>query len=306
MEESGNTPQTAADTRRAGIAYALAAYGLWGVFPVYFKLVDHVAADEILAHRIVWSVGVCAAMLAWAGRWHNVRTILRSKRSLAALAVSAVLVAINWLCFIYAVLTDRILEASLGYFINPLVSIVLGLVVLRERLTPLQWVAVGFALAGVATMTRGEGLPWIAITVAVTFGFYGLVRKRAAPGPLAGLFVETSLLAPIAAGYLAWLWFSHERQLVFASGGWDDRGLLVAAGLMTTLPLLWFAAAAKRLPLSLVGIFQYIAPTCQFAIGLVYGEPFPPHRAAAFALIWLGVVVFAGASLRSAARRSQA
>lgn len=278
---------------RTGVAYALAAYGLWGIFPVYFKWVGHVPADEILAHRIVWSVVFCAILLTWTGRWANVRTIINSRRAWAALSASAVLVAINWLCFIYAVVSDRILEASLGYFINPLVSIVLGMVFLGERLRGAQWFAVACAVAGVVYLTSREGLPWIAITVAITFGLYGLVRKRAKPGPLAGLYFETSLLAPLAGGYLLWLWLASERGLTFAAGGWDDRGLLLCAGIMTTLPLLYFAAAAKRLPLTMLGFFQYIAPTAQFAVGLYYGEPFSGSRAVAFALIWLGIIVFA-------------
>ncbi len=279
-------------TPAAGVLYALGAYGLWGVFPVYFKLVGHVPADEILAHRIVWSVLFCAALLTWTGRWGNVLAIVRSRRSLGVLAVSSVLIAVNWLCFIYAVVSGRILEASIGYFINPLVSILLGMVFLNERMRPRQWFAVALAAAGVAVVTATEGLPWIAITVAITFGFYGLVRKRARPGPLAGLFVETSLLAPIALAYAGWLLLASERGLVFAETGWSGRGMLLLAGLVTSLPLLWFAAAAKRLTLATLGFFQYIAPTGQFAVGLAYGEAFNASRAAAFALIWLGVGVF--------------
>ncbi len=283
---------------RTGVLYALAAYGLWGVFPLYFKVVGHVGADEILAHRIVWSVLFCGLLLSWTGRWSRVRAIVASPAAWGALSASALLNAVNWLCFIYAVLTDRILEASLGYFINPLVSIVLGMVFLGERLRRVQWVAVSFAAAGVAFLTVREGLPWIAITVAVTFGLYGLVRKRATPGPLAGLFFETTLLAPLALAYLAWLWLSHDRTLVFVSGGWNDRGLLALSGLVTTLPLLWFAAAANRLRLSTIGFFQYIAPTGQFLLGLVYGELFSADRAIAFALIWTGIAVFAGEAWR--------
>ncbi|MEO1718075.1 MAG: EamA family transporter RarD [Planctomycetota bacterium] len=294
----------AAAAARTGVLYALAAYGLWGIFPVYFKWVSHIRADEILAHRIVWSVGFCALLLTWTGRWPNVAAIVRSKRAWAALSVSAVLVAINWLCFIYAVVTDRILEASLGYFINPLVSIVLGMVFLGERLRPMQWLAVAFAAGGVVYLTTQEGLPWIAITVAVTFGLYGLVRKQAKPGPLAGLFFETLLLAPIAAVYMLWLWTASADGLVFATGAWDDRGLLLCAGVLTTLPLLYFAAAAKRLPLSTLGFFQYIAPTAQFAAGLFYGEPFSTERAIAFALIWIGIAIFIVESWRRAQQSS--
>lgn len=289
---------------RRGMLYAIGAYGLWGVFPLYFKAVRHVPADEILAHRVVWSVLACGLLLSWTGRWGNVRAIVVSKRALATLAVSAVLIAVNWLCFIYAIVNDRIIEASLGYFINPLVSIVLGMVFLGERLRRVQWIAVALAAAGVGFLTSREGLPWIAITVAVTFGFYGLVRKRAKPGPLAGLFVETALLAPIGVVYLAWLWMTPAREVVFIAGGWDDRGMLVLAGVVTTLPLLWFAAAAKNLPLSAVGFFQYIAPTGQFAIGLLYGEPFSVDRGIAFGLIWLGIGVFAGEAWRRMQRKA--
>lgn len=302
--ENNQTPASAesAATVRTGVLYALAAYGIWGIFPVYFKWVSHIRADEILAHRIVWSVVFCAMLLTWTGRWADVGAIVRTRRAWAALSASAVLNAINWLCFIYAVVTDRILEASLGYFINPLVSIVLGMVFLGERLRPAQWLAVAFAAGGVVYLTTQEGLPWIAITVAVTFGLYGLIRKQAKPGPLAGLFFETSLLAPIAAVYM--LWTASADGLAFAAGGWDDRSLLLCAGVLTTLPLLYFAAAAKRLPLSTLGFFQYIAPTAQFAAGLFYGEPFSTDRALAFALIWTGIAVFIAESWRRAQQAS--
>ena len=300
MHESENAEADRRAAVRTGVLYALAAYGLWGVFPVYFKWVRHVPPHEILAHRIVWSVLFCGLLLTWTGRWPNVAAIVRSRRAWAALSASAVLIAVNWLCFIFAVVNDRILEASLGYFINPLVSIVLGMVVLGERLRRAQWIAVAAAAIGVVFLTGREGLPWIAITVAITFGLYGLVRKQARPGPLAGLFFETSLLAPLAVGYLVWLWLGSDKGLVFAAGGWDDRGLLVSAGLITSLPLLYFAAAAKRLRLSVLGFFQYIAPTAQFAVGLAYGEHFSIDRAIAFTLIWIGIAVFVGEAWRHA------
>ena len=284
---------------RTGLLYALGAYGLWGLIAVYFKAVGHIGPGEILAHRVVWSVMFCAVLLSWAGRWGEFGALIGSRRAWGVLSVSAVLVAVNWLLFIVAVVTGRIVEASLGYFLNPLVSIVLGMVFFGERLRALQWVAVGFAVAGVGFLTVREGLPWIAVTLALTFGSYGLIRKRARPGPLAGLMFETSLLSPIAIGYLAWLQLGTDPGTVFVGGGWDDRGLLVAAGLVTSLPLLWFAAGAKRLPLSMMGFLQFLTPTMQFATGLLYGESFDADRAVAFGLIWVGVGVFVWSAVRS-------
>ncbi|MEM8756981.1 MAG: EamA family transporter RarD [Planctomycetota bacterium] len=278
-------------TARTGLLYAVGAYGLWGFVALYFKAVDHVTPGEILAHRVIWSVVFCTALLSWAGRWPNVREILRSGPSVGILSASAWLVAINWLVFIYAVVEGRIVEASLGYFLNPLVSIVLGMVFLGERLRRWQWGAVCFAAAGVGLLWAMQGLPWISLTVAVTFGLYGLVRKTASPGPLAGLFVETLLLSPIAVGFLVWMQVAG-GGLVFISGAWDDRALLVAAGLVTGLPLLWFAAGANRLRLSTMGFLQFTTPTMQLAIGLLYSEAFGVERAAAFGLIWIGVGVF--------------
>ena len=276
----------------SGISCAVGAYVLWGLFVVYFKSVAHVPATEILAHRIVWAVPFCAMLLALTGRMGNFTALVRSPSAWRAMSLSAVLISINWLAFVWAIANDHVIEASLGYFINPLLSVVLGMVFLGERLRRLQWVAVALATLGVGYMTLREGAPLVAFTVAITFAFYGLVRKKAHPGPLAGLMFETSLLFPVALGYLGYLYFSATQQLAFVEDGPRTSVLLFAAGAITCTPLLLFAMGAKKLPLSTMAFLQFITPTIQFAFGLFYGEPFSVTRAISFALIWAGVILF--------------
>jgi chloramphenicol-sensitive protein RarD len=284
---------------RTGLMYALACYGTWGVVAVFFKQIAHQPGAVVLAHRIIWSMVFCAVLLTLSRRWSYFHELVRSRRAWAVLSVSAVLVAVNWLVFIHAVSTGRVLQSSLGYFMNPLVSIVLGTVLLGERLRAVQWAAAGLAACGVGYLTLREGLPWIAVTIAITFGLYGLVRKTARPGPLAGLMLETTLLCPLALGYLAWR-AGEGLGASLIDDGWTDRWLLVAAGVVTSVPLLWFAAAAKRLRLSTLGFMQYISPSLQFVVGLAYGETFNADRGVAFGLIWAGVGLFVWNAWRGA------
>lgn len=288
---------------RRGLAYGFAAYGTWGILaPLYFRQLSHVPPLEILAHRVVWSVIMVAVLLTWLRRWGQVRAVARRRTAWFALTASATLVALNWLVFIHAVVTEQIKEASLGYFLNPLVSIALGVVFLGERMTAKQWACVAIAAVGVGVRTIATGaLPWIALTLAITFGFYGLIRKRTNAGPIVGLAFETWILAPLAVVYLA----------VLGGGGsfGDDAStsvLLVLAGPMTALPLLWFAAAAGLLRLSTIGMLQYLAPSLQFLIAvLALGEPFTGADAVSFGLIWLGIVLFVAESAKQARRAAR-
>jgi chloramphenicol-sensitive protein RarD len=279
-----------------GIAYACAAYLLWGVFPVYFKALLDVAPVEILGHRIVWSLAVCAALLALLRRWRWLADLRRQPRVLLWFSATSALVALNWFVYIWAVNSGRVVDASLGYFINPLVNVLIGAVVLHERLRRAQWLAVGVAAAGVLWLTWQAGtLPWTGLVLAVTWSVYGVLRKTAALGAIEGLTLETLLLAPLAAAGL--LWLGGSGQSAFAQGDDATRLLLLAAGPVTAAPLLFFAAAARRIPFSTLGVLQYLSPTLQLLIGVwLYGEPFAA-RAPGYALIWLGLAVFSADGL---------
>ena len=279
----------AADARRTrvGLAYGLGAYLAWGFIPAYFKLLAHVAPLTVLAHRVVWSVAFLGLLLTLQRKWGEVRAALRGGRTMLALLCSTVLIATNWYVFIWAIDHGQLLQASLGYFINPLVNVLLGVVVLRERLTGGQMVGLALAAAGVANLTLGAGgVPWVALTLAVSFALYGLLRKTAPVAPLAGLSIETAILFPLALLVVT--------GAVPAPGGHGTGELsprtyvmLSAAGVITAIPLLWFAAGARRLRLSTMGFIQYLAPTCQFLLAvLVYHEPFPRRHLVSFALIW--------------------
>ena len=305
MKGAANLSDTPGKPGADGLGPAVGAYVLWGLFVVYFKSVKHVPATEILAHRVVWAVPFCALLLAITGRMGNFTALLRSRAAWRALGFSAVLISINWLAFVWAVANNHVIEASLGYFINPLFSIVLGMIFLGERLRRTQWLAVALAAVGAGYLTVVEGAPVVAFTVAITFGLYGLVRKKAHPGPLAGLMFETTLLLPFAIGYLVYLQVSTKHQLAFVEDGLVTSVLLFAAGAITCTPLLLFAMGAKKLPLSTMGFLQFITPTLQFAMGLLYGEPFPITRAISFALIWAGVVVFIIDLVRQSKRRKR-
>jgi len=284
--------------RRTGLAYGLAAYGAWGVFPIYLKAVRTVPILEVLCHRVVWALAILLVLTGVRGELRAVADALRHRRALLVLSGSTVFIALNWLVYIYSVTHDRILESSLGYYINPLISVLLGVVLLRERLEPLMKAAALLAAAGVVWLAIGLGqLPWISLVLAFSFGLYGLLRKIAPVGALIGLTVETLLLAPLAAGYLVWA--EARGRATFLSGRWGIDVLLLLAGPVTAIPLLCFAAAARRLPLSTIGFMQYISPTLQFLLAVtVYGEPFDRARAGAFACIWAAVALFAFDSVR--------
>jgi chloramphenicol-sensitive protein RarD len=280
-----------AETRK-GILFALAAYGFWGLVPLYFKAVRSVPPLEILAHRVVWSVPLVALLISLLGSWDGVGAALRSRRTLATLALSASLVAANWFTFIFGVTHDRILETSLGYYINPLVNVVLGMAFLRERLTRLQAVSVLLAAAGTLYLALSYGaVPWISLIVAFTFGLYGLLRKTVRVDSMGGLLVETSLLAPLALGFLFVLAARHSGAFVTAGAGISL--LLVLAGVVTAVPLIWFASAARRLPYSVIGLCQYISPSLSFLLAVfLYGEPFTRTHSIAFGCIWTALAIF--------------
>src|SRR5690606_38030927 len=278
--------------------------------PLYFPLLEPAGAVEIIAHRVLWSLVVCAVLLTVTRAWRHVHAVLRSPRTLGVLAAAGVLVGANWLTFVFAVLTGRTLEASLGYYVNPLVTIALGVLVLGERLRAAQWFALATAGVAVVVLTVGVGsVPWIALVRAVTFGAYGLTKTRAGRtlDAVTGLTVETAVLAPAAAAYLLWLGGAN----AFGAHGGGHAALLAAAGVVTAVPLLLFGAAARRLPLSVLGLVQYVTPTMQFLVGLlVLGEEMSTARWWGFVLAWVALVVLTVASLRSAraerlARRAQ-
>jgi chloramphenicol-sensitive protein RarD len=282
--------------RSAGLAWAVLAYGSWGFFPLFWKLLDGIAALELVAHRVVWASVAYLVLVAWRRRLGELRASLRSAPVLRAIVPAALLIAVNWLVFVYAVVTERVLHASLGYFLNPLVSIVLGLVFLRERMRAPQWIAVALAGFGVVQLAAlAEGFPWIGIVLAVSFGLYGLTRKVAPIDGLLGATLEALLLAPIAAGWLAWL--AIEGTGAFGTLGLRTDLLLLATGIVTGAPLVWFANAARLLPLRTLGFVQYLAPSCQFLLAvLVFGEPLTEVHVRAFACIWAGVALFTAES----------
>jgi chloramphenicol-sensitive protein RarD len=286
---------------RTGSLFALAAFGFWGLTPVYYKWLQHVPPVEVLAHRVVWSVVFGAAFLTLSRNWPAAAAALRCRRTLLALLATAALVSANWLIYIWAVVNDQVMATSLGYYINPLVNVLLGMLFLGERLSRGRTLAVGLAAAGTLSLAFELGsLPWISLSLAFSFGFYGLIRKRLGLPAMAALFVETLLVAPLA--LLALAWFGLHGTPAF---GTDLRTttLLVLAGPVTLLPLLWFAEAARRLPLITVGFFQYLAPTLTFLLAtLVYGEAFTMAWAVTFALIWSGLVVFSIDGLRTRQR----
>lgn len=278
--------------RQVGIAYALTAYGIWGVLPLYLKALHAVPPLEVVAHRIVWAALLLLLVLAVSKQWGWLRAVREQPRVLGTFMATAAALSVNWLVYIWAVGQGRVVDASLGYFINPLFSVVLAVVVLKERLRVGQWAAVALAGVGVAWLTwQAHQLPWIGLTLAVSFGLYGLLRKTASIDSLGGLTLETWLLFPLALGYLTWLAFTGSAS--WSSGGFSQSALLVAAGPITAIPLLAFAAGARRIPLSLVGILQYLGPTLQLGLGvLVFHEPLPGAKLFGFALIWIALVVY--------------
>jgi chloramphenicol-sensitive protein RarD len=281
---------------RRGVAYGVAAYGLWGLFPLYWPLLKPAGAVEILAHRMVWSLAVVLVILAITRNWAWIRVL--SRRRLALLTVAAAVVTLNWGTYIWAVNNAHVVETSLGYFINPLVSVALGVLVLGERLRRLQWVAIGIGAAAVLALAVDYGRPpWIALVLAVSFGFYGLIKKIAGVGTVEALSVETGVMFLPA---LAFLLVLHSSGVAtFGAAGGLHAILLAGAGLVTAIPLLCFGAAANRVPLSTIGLLQYLAPVLQFVIGvLVMGEAMPASRLAGFALVWLALALLSYDGLR--------
>ena len=284
----------------SGVVYALAAYVIWGLFPLYFKALEQVPSLQILAHRMAWSLLFVALLLAVLKRWSWMRLLREQPALLARFALSAVLLSSNWGIYIWAVNSNHVVDASLGYYINPLVNVALGSVLLHERLRGLQWVALAIAAAGVTVMAIEVGhVPWISLSLALTFGSYALLRKTAPLGALEGLAVETAVLFPLAVAYLFWL--STQGMNAFASADLSTRWLLVAAGPITTIPLLLFAAGARRMSMTLLGVLQYITPTLQLALGVwLYHEPFAAAKMVGFGLVWVGLAVFLLDGLRAA------
>ncbi|NOV25718.1 EamA family transporter RarD [Cupriavidus necator] len=280
-----------------GILYALLAYIIWGLLPLYIKSLPHIAPVEILLHRMVWSLVFLGLILAWRRQWGWLGQVARDRRLLLSFAASAALLCANWFLYIWAVSANRVVDASLGYFINPLFSVLLGVVFLHERLRRVQWLAIAVAAAGVAWLTVAAGqLPWIALGLAASFGGYGLLRKTGALGALEGLSLETLLLFPLAAAALGWLFATGQDSFTHAAPG--TQWLLLLAGPVTAVPLLFFAAGARRIPLSLLGLLQYTGPTLQLLLGVwLWHEPFPAQKQAGYALIWLSLALYAAEGL---------
>jgi chloramphenicol-sensitive protein RarD len=274
-----------------GILYAVGAYIAWGFFPIYWKLLTHVPALQLLGHRILWSFILLSVILLLTRRWVDFRSHL-TLRVIRIYLVAALLIGVNWLTYVWAINAGFIIETSLGYFINPLLSVLLGVIFFREKLRPLQWVPILLATAGVLYLTLTYGsLPWIALTLAVTWGFYGLVKKAAPLGSLYGVALETGILFLPALGFLIFADISGSG--IFLHSGIQTDLLLAGAGAVTTIPLLMFASAAKSISLSTIGILQYISPSLQFLVGfLVYHEPLSPSRLIGFGIVWLALIIF--------------
>ena len=292
---------------RTGIFSAALAFLCWGLFPIYFHAIGEVPPLQILAHRMLWSLAFLVIVLALRRQWRWLDQV-RQPRVFWSFVASAILLSGNWLVYIWAVNNGHVIEASLGYFINPLVNIMLGYLLLKERLRRVQWMAIAVAALGVAWLTWQTGtVPWIALALAFSFGGYGLLRKTAALGALEGLSFETMVLFPIAAAYVGWLTLHGENAFVNTPSD-TTRLLLIAAGPITAIPLLLFANGARQIPLSILGLLQYLSPTMQFLLGvLLFKEAFTADRLVGFALIWAALVLFAGEGLvRSRQARSQA
>lgn len=285
------------------MALGAAAYLLWGLFPLYWPLLEPAGAVEILAHRVVWSLVVVAAVLVVQRRWRWIGAL--GRRRVALLVAAALFIAVNWATYIYGVNTGQVVETSLGYFVNPLVTVGLGVLVLHERLRATQWAAVGIAGVAVVVLTLDYGRPpWIALVLAVSFGLYGLLKKQVGIGAVDSLAVETAVLFAPALAYLVLL--AGRGSGTFGAAGSGHALLLVSTGLVTAVPLLFFGAAATRVPLTVIGLLQYLAPVMQFLIGvLLYREPMPASRIAGFALVWLALVLLTADGVAASRRSSR-
>ena len=277
---------------RRGTLLGAAAYLLWGLFPLYWPLLEPSGSLEVLAHRVLWSLVVVVVLLAATGRLAVVRTVVADRRRLLQLTAAAVVIAVNWGTYIYGVTHDRVVETSLGYFVNPIVTVLLGVLVLGERLRPAQWTALGAAFVAVLVLTVENGRPpWLALLLAFSFGAYGLLKKTARVGAVEGLAVETAVLLPVAGLYVAVLGATGEGT--FGTEGPGHAALLALSGLVTAVPLLAFGAAASRVSLTTLGLLQYLAPTLQFALGVtLFDEPLPPVKLLGFVLVWAGLALF--------------
>jgi chloramphenicol-sensitive protein RarD len=275
-----------------GVWNGLAAYAMWGFFPIYWKLLREVPALQVIGHRIGWSFLLLIGVILLTRQWTEFRSAALVPKVIGIYAVAGVLLSINWLVYVWGVNAGFIVETSLGYFINPLISVLLGVLFLRERLRTMQWLAVGLAAAGVIYLTLTYGRPpWIALSLAFSFGTYGLVKKLAPLGSLYGLTLETALVFPIAVLYLAFVQFTGTGA--FLHQGSTTDGLLIGTGVVTSIPLLMFASAARQIPLTMIGILQYIAPTLQFLIGVfLYHERFDQSHLIGFSLVWLALIIF--------------
>jgi len=306
VQQQAVTPAASATPpgRSRGLTYGLVAYGIWGLFPLYFPLLEPSGPVEILAHRMVWSLLVSSIILTVVRGWRAIRTM--PLRVWGLVVAAAILISINWVIYIWAVNNGHVVEAALGYFINPLVSVLLGVVLFRERLRIGQWLAV--ALGGVAVLvlaTAGGAFPWVALTLACSFGFYGLVKKVIPLAPTASLTAEGLVQFVPAVVYLTVI--SVAGSATFVPAGAGHAVLMAASGLITCVPLLAFAAAAQALPLSVLGLMQYLTPVIQFLLGVVwFGEPMPVYRWVGFVLVWLALIVFSADALRQARRSAVA
>lgn len=288
----------AAAGHRGGFPLGLGAYALWGVLPIYFKLLGNVPAIDIVAHRILWSLPFLALLIALSNGRAKVRAALRNPRTIGILIVTSLLIGGNWLLYVYAVTSGHILAASFGYYLNPLANVLLGRFVLHERLNRLQWAAVAIAAAGISVLAAGAlGQLWISLVLCISFALYGLLRKIVPTEPIPGLAIETAILFPFAVAWLGWLVVAGQPAMGYTN---RDSGLLLIAGIVSTTPLLLFTAAAKRLPYSTLGMLQFLAPTLQFLIAvLLYGEQFTIAHAIAFPAIWTALALYVVALLRT-------
>ena len=286
---------------RLGFLCCLGCYTIWGCLPLYFRALDHIAPEEMLAHRIIWSVPTGLILIVIARNWAQLKAAL-TRQHVMWLGISALLIGVNWLVYIWAVSQERVMEASLGYYINPLVNVLIGAVFFSERLRPAQWAAVVLAGVGVSVTTSALGyVPWVALVLCFTFSFYSVIRKQVQVDSRAGFVVEAALLAPLALIWLGWFIGQPEGRLI-GDEGWDIP-LLLASGPITAVPLILFAIAAKRLRLSTIGMMQYLGPTLQFLISvLVFKEAFGLVHAIAFAFIWTALIVFTIDSLMGEAK----
>jgi len=286
----------------AGIGFGLLAYGIWGFFPLYFRQLSHISPMDVLSNRAVWGCIFVTVLLTLRQRWSKVLAVFKMPRQLAMLALAALLVGSNWLMFLWAVANQQVVASSLGYFLTPLVNVLLGLVVLKERLNKLEWISVGLAVAAIFNEVISLGsLPWVSLFLAATFGTYGLVRKQVPVDAISGLWLETLAMLPVCGIYA--LWMAQSGHQVFAPESGLTAILLIGAGILTALPLMFFAAATQRLDLATVGMLMYINPTMQFITAIwIFGEPMQMARLVSFGLIWIGLFIFSGSMWRKMRR----